>query len=67
MTDQTIAPINAPKSRRLLFSRVWRSWWLRASKAQQRRRLETVLTDPHMARDLGLPVRERPQVPKFHW
>ncbi|MEX3015102.1 hypothetical protein [Gymnodinialimonas hymeniacidonis] len=60
MNTQITAQAPIAHASRPTLNRLWRSWWLRAAKAQQRRCLERVLTDPHLARDLGLPVNERP-------
>ena len=67
MTDQITAPSRTATGLRPALRHAWRRWWLRASMAKQRRQLENVLTDPHVARDLGLPVRERPPVPHSYW
>lgn len=61
MTIQTIASPRSVKPRRPMLLRAWRAWWLRATHRKQMRRLNDVLLDPHMARDLGLPPRERPR------
>lgn len=41
-------------------AKVWRRWWLRAAKAKQMQQLRDITIDPHMAKDIGLPVTERP-------
>lgn len=59
MTIQTIASHPTLKRRRPALLHAWRTWWLRAAHRKQMRRLNDVLLDPHMARDLGLPPREK--------
>ena len=61
MTIQITSQAPIARASRPTLTRIWRSWWLRAAKAQQRERLRHVLTDPHLARDLGLPPIERPK------
>ncbi|UWQ94166.1 hypothetical protein K3728_10495 [Rhodobacteraceae bacterium M385] len=39
-------------------AKAWRKWWLRAAQRQQMRHLRDVTLDPHMAKDLGMPVQE---------
>ncbi len=67
MTVQLTAHTPTRNRARTSLARLWRGWWLRAAKAQQRRCLERVLMDPHMARDLGLPVAERPVIRPELW
>ena len=59
MSTQTHTSRTPLKPRRMLAG-AWRAWWLRAVHRRQLRQLDQVLLDPHMARDLGLPARERP-------
>lgn len=61
MTIQSTSTRPILRSRPRLFSMAWRAWWLRAAHRKQMRHLDDVLSDPHMARDLGLPPRERSQ------
>ncbi|WP_341861607.1 hypothetical protein [Gymnodinialimonas sp. 57CJ19] len=35
----------------------WRRWWLRAAQRQPMHHLRDVTLDPHMAKDLGMPLR----------
>lgn len=39
----------------------------RAARRRSRRRLADVQSDPHLARDIGLPYRPRPQVRIDRW
>ncbi len=64
-TNPMPRPYSAPSTRArsdhpLSAANLWRRWWLRAAKAKQMRHLHLVALDPHMAKDLGLPVTERP-------
>ncbi len=67
MSDEILVRRPHARPARITFARLWRSWWLRATKAQQRQRLTRVLSDPHLARDLGLPVTERPIIRTDLW
>lgn len=61
MTIQVNLPRStAPTRPGTSLAKAWRKWWLRAATRRQMRHLRDVTFDPHMAKDLGMPVR-RPQ------
>lgn len=62
MSIQVTQTRPTPLDRRQIIAKAWRRWWLRAAHRKQMRRLDEVTMDPHMARDLGMPVRERPAI-----
>lgn len=55
-----------PARQRRLFNlgNLWRKMRLRAAHAKQLRHLKDVTVDPHMAKDIGLPVTQ-PERPRF--
>lgn len=63
-TSTTSPAVNPPRHR---IAKAWRRWWMRAAHHRQMRHLRDVTLDPHMARDLGLPVQERPKLRLDLW
>lgn len=40
-------------------AKAWRRWWQQAANRRQVAHLHDITQDPHIARDLGLPIREK--------
>ena len=67
MSSHVLKFARGARPTRSRLAHAWRNWWMRGAKMRQRQRLNQALTDPHLARDLGLPVIERPHIRPELW
>jgi len=56
----TAAPSHLRPPTRTTAAKLWRRWWLRASKARQMRQMKNYVCTPHLAKDIGIPATKHP-------